>query len=206
MHKVNVFLITVFVIYSRILYPQSNKEFLVSYLEEEKKRGATDIILYATWCHLCTNVPFNEAYIFIRDSFQTYKIKYIMYDEYPTKMKVLKDIYFIDDNIKYIFEIFESNKDSIIYQIQNIDKLLRKYVIKGDSIFYIEYSLDGKIKYLNIEYKSYHLASLISNNINELFPKAYYYWLLNSAINNYINDILRDKIYLHEIRTKKKKH
>lgn len=178
-------------IYSSQLISQTAQDFLISCFQDEQKKGAKSIILSAYICSACRGEVTYEGFIFIKDTSEIYKVRYLKYIHRPASVKVLKDKTFIDDNIKSIFKIVEDYQDSIFWQISNMENLLKVRVVEDGKVMYRELLIHGTMRYLKINYNDRSATSIIHSiiNLNEIFYKAYYYWLLNSAINNYINDI-----------------
>ena len=182
----------VFFVYTLNLMAQTAQEFLISCFKDEQNKGATNIILSATLCSVCRGESVYEGFIFFKDKSETYNVRYLKYIHRPASLKVLKDKIFSDDNIKSIFKIEETYYDSIYWQLSNLEGLLTDTIIENGQKIYSGPINHGKVRYLKI-YNNDKIASSIQSviNLNEIFDRAYYYWLLNSAINNYINDFLQ---------------
>lgn len=192
--------------YSLNILSQTAHDFLISCFEEERKKGASSIILNATLCSACIGEATYEGFIFIKDTSQTYKVRYLKYLHRPASVKILEDKIFIDDDIKSIFKILDTHQDSIFWQVSNIEHILNDTIYENGKKIYSWYSPHGKMRYLNI----HHNGKLISSIqqiicLNEIFDRAYYYWLLNSAINNYINDSLRFLLTTNKGKKRKEK-
>lgn len=174
------------------LNAQTAQDFLNSCVQDEQGKGTTNIILNATLCSACRGEVTYEGFIFIKDSTNTYKVRYLKYIHRPASVKVLKDEILSDDNIKSIFKIAETYQDSIFWQLSNIEGLLTDTIFENGKKIYHTYSLHGKMRYLALYHNGKSASSIHSViDLNKVFERAYYYWLLNSAINNYINDFLR---------------
>lgn len=180
------------------LNAQSTQDFLKSCVKEEQRKGSTNIILSATLCSACRGESVYEGFIFIKDNSQTYKVRYLKYIHRSASVKVLKDKVFSEDNIKSIFKIAETYQDSIFLQLSNIDSLLRVYVTIDGKTMYREPLMHGGMRYLELYYNGKSASSIHSvTDLNEIFEKAYYYWLLNSIINNYYVDNRLPRLQRH---------
>lgn len=169
---------------------QTTQDFLKSCIEEERAKGAKGIIINANICSSCMTEPIFEGRIFIEDSTGTYKVRYLKYVNGYASVKVLKDSTYSDLNVQEIFKIVETYQDSIFKQLGNMDSLLTVQLIKDGQIMYREPLMHGKMKYVGLFRRDKSKTTINSvMNLNNVFEKAYYYWLLSSSINNYINDL-----------------
>ncbi|NLL27942.1 MAG: hypothetical protein GX259_04035 [Bacteroidales bacterium] len=169
---------------------QTTQDFLESCVEEEQINGAKSIIINANICSCCMTEPVFAGRIFIKDSTNTYKVRYLKYVNGYASVKVLKDSTYEDSNIKEIFEIAETFQDSIFEQLSIMDSLLTVKIVKEGQLVYREPLMHGKMKYVGLFFGDKSKTTINSvMNLNNLFEKAYYYWLLSSSINNYIIDL-----------------
>ena len=164
---------------------QTAQNFLKSCIQTAKDKGASNVIVKANLCSGCEGVF--EGFVFFK--LETYQVRYIKYFDGYENVKVIKDTTFEDTEIKNIFDMFEIYQDSIFMQLENMDSLLKLKVIKDGKILFAKPLNHGKMilvgVYNNEKYAS-SLHSIIS--LDGIFKKAYFYWLLNSSINNYCND------------------
>lgn len=146
---------------------------------------------------ICPDQP-EESFFFIKEGDDKYKIRYLKYlqSEDRNEFELLRDTIFYDDKIKVIFEIENRYRDSILKQIDDMWMLFALTDIdeNGETIYADTRHLKfGILRTLTIMYSD-NLKTLSSKeqvfDLNQLFDKAYYYWLLHSAINNYIMDHL----------------
>ncbi|HHT52590.1 MAG TPA: hypothetical protein GX007_05380 [Bacteroidales bacterium] len=94
-----------------------------------------------------------------------------------------------DLEIQKIFEIAETFQDSIFEQLSNMDKLLSVRVVKDGKVFFKRPIMGGEMKYVGLFLGNKSKTTIDSVIfLNDLFEKAYYYWLLSSSINKYIID------------------
>jgi len=171
---------------------QTTQEFLKSCVEEEQRKGAKSIIISANLCSTCMIEPIFEGYIFVKDSTNTYKIRYLKYINGYASVKVLKDSIFTDLNIQEIFNIVETYQDSIFWQLSNMNSLLTVRVVINGKTMHREPLMHGKMRYIGLFNNDKSVTSIYSIiSLNKVFEKAYYYWLLSSSINNYVNDYLQ---------------
>lgn len=169
---------------------QTTQDFLKSCVEEERIMGAKSIIINASICSSCMTEPIFEGRIFIEDSTGTYKVRYLKYINGYASVKVLKDSTYTDSNIKEIFKIVETFQDSIFEQLRNMDSLLTVQIVNEGQTIYREPLMHGKMKYIGLLFGDKSKTTINSvMSLNNVFEKAYYYWLLSSSINNYINDL-----------------
>ncbi len=174
---------------------QTTQDFLKSCVEEERSKGAKIIIINANLCSVCMTEPIFEGCLFIKDSTNTYKIRYLKYVNRYASVKVLKDTIFIDSDIESIFIIVENYQDSIFWQLSNMESLLTVKVVKDGKTMYREPLMHGKMRYIGLYHNEKSAISIHSIiNLNDIFDKAYYYWLLSSSINNYCNDFLKSQL------------
>lgn len=174
---------------------QSTQDFLNSCVKEEQKKGAISILLSANLCSVCMTEPVFEGTLFIKDPTGTYKVRYLKYINGYENVKVLKDSIFTDLNIQEIFKIIEPYQDSIFWQLSNMKSLLTVKVVKDGKTMFREPLTHGKMRYVGLFHKDKYETSIHSIiSLNEVFERAYYYWLLNSSINNYCNDYLKLRI------------
>lgn len=171
---------------------QTTQAFLKSCMEEEQQNGAVSVLLSANLCSVCMTEPVFEGYLFIKDSTSTYKMRYLKYINGYENVKVLKDSIFTDLNIQEVFKIIELYQDSIFWQLSNLKNLLTVKVVKDGKTMYREPLTHGKMRYVGLFHKDKYEVSICSvASLNEIFEKSYYYWLLNSTINNYCKDFLK---------------
>lgn len=174
---------------------QTAQEFIKSCIEETKENGASSIIVKATLCSACRGESTYEGFILIKESPEIYKIRYLRYINRPASVKVLKDKIFTDDKIEGVFKIMETYHDSIFWQLSNIEGLLTDTIIENGRKMYTVVEPHGKLRYLGLYHNNKSASSFQSIiDLNAIFEKAYYYWLLNSSINNYIQDFLKLRI------------
>jgi hypothetical protein len=171
------------------LTAQTAQELLQKCIQDEQRNGAISIIWYATLCSSCMIDETYDGYIFIKKLNEVYKVRYFKYIHKPASSKVIMDTTLTDNKIQAIFKLEELYQDSISKQVTNIDSLMRIKIIKDGKIFFRGPLNHGKMRYIGLYYNNKYASSIYSNiNLNDIFYKAYYYWLLNSSINNYIID------------------
>lgn len=167
---------------------RTEQDFINSCFLEEIKKGASSVIFRTILCSACLGEGIYDGYIFVKMSSEKYHVRYLKYFS-GNNLKILNDTTIYDDyNIKEIFMVFETNQDSIFNQLREMDKLLREKIILEDGrILYKEIPTHGKMIYIGLynNGKSIVGGHSISDGFNDLFDKAYYYWLLSSSISNY---------------------
>lgn len=172
------------------LKAQTTQDFLKSCVEEEKIKGATGIIINVNLCSVCMTEPVFEGRLFIKDSTGAYKVRYLKYVNGYANVTVLKDSTYSDLNTQEIFKIVEIYQDSIFEQFKNMETLLAVQIVKEGKTMYREPLKHGRMEYVGLFYGDKSKTTINSiMNLNGLFNKAYYYWLLRSSINNYVNDL-----------------
>ena len=186
MKKIIIFIFLLANVCAENIQAQTAQEYLKSCVQEAKENGATSVIVRATLCSACEGVY--EGFIFSKS--ETFKVRYIKYFDGYQSVKVIKDTTLIDSEIQKIFEIEEQYQDTIINQLKNMETLLATKVIKDGKILFQQPLNHGKMMFIGI-YNNEKSASSIHSilSLNSLFERAYYYWLLNSFINNYIIDL-----------------
>lgn len=154
----------------------------------EKKQGVREIIVSAQfggWFKVG-----EKSFFFIKDSLGKCKVRSVLFVNKKNKIQIVEDTIIYNDAITEIFNIKHEFHDSILYQIKNINRLLYSYYNNNGNIVQIEFS-DGKRRYLGVlEHNNLVISNTLLVSLNESFNKARYYWILNSAINNYIVDYL----------------
>lgn len=176
------------------LKAQTTQDFLKSCVEEERLKGAKSIIINANLCSVCMSEPTFEGRLFIIDSTDSYKVRYLKYVNGYASVNVLKDSTYIDLNVQEIFTIIEKYHDSIFEQLEIMNKLLTVQVVKDGKTMYREPIMHGKMRYVGLFHNNKTKTAINSIfSLNSVFENAYYYWLLSSSINNYINDFQQIK-------------
>lgn len=190
MKKVIIFIFLLANVCAVRIKAQTTQDFLNSCVEDEREKGAEYIIVNANLCSVCMSEPTFEGRLFIKDSTDTYKVRYVKYVNGYSSVKILKDSTYTDLNVQEIFKIVESHQDSIFSQLKNMNSLLTIKIIKDGKTMYREPLMHGKMRYMGMFYgekSATAINSIIS--LNNVFERAYYYWLLSSSINNYVNDL-----------------
>ncbi len=171
---------------------QTAQEFIKACVKEERQSGATSTIVNATLCSACEGTFEGFIYSELNGNFQVRYLKY--FDSYDG-VKVLKDTTIIDQNIEGIFNIERKYQDSMFSQLSNMEQLLTDTVKENGKTLYRMPIQHGKLELLSVSNKETSESSLNSIiNLNKVFEKAYYYWILKSSINNYNQDFLRKRI------------
>lgn len=195
-----------FYMYYCLIYvkSQTTYDYLSNFFQEELNKKPKSMIFTANVCCGCLDKITHEGFLFIEDTLNKYKVKYLKYIQSPVKVKILMNEIFEDNNVKDIFKIFGKYHDSIIWEMNNIENILTDTIIENGKKIFSTISSSGIVKYIKVYYNNKTTTSIIdqvSYNINKkIFEKCYYYWLLHSAINNYISDSFRRK---HNINKKK---
>lgn len=196
-------------------------------IEQTKKLGAKEIIVSAQVCSACAGT-FEAVILYKLDTFfirrykcsdfenhriiecadtvlNTFHYRYLKYyNAIDGEMKVLKDSTIKDSGLQFIFKIANQNKDSILSNLKNIVDL--NWIRIRNTNYFTNYTeiADGVkdiLAYYNKE--SYEFSFISTINGNGQFENAYYYWLLQSLINNYLADTRLLQLR-HEFKYKKK--
>lgn len=171
--------------FSLSLKAQTAQEYFISYFEKCKENGASNFILKATLCSLCEGTY--EAIAFTR--FNKFEVRYIKYLDGYNKIVILKDSTFSDDNIKSIIDTSGLYSDSIFNAVSKVEKKLVDVDSVNGKKVYADLINHGKYIYFIYYDKSVNnlcASSMIpSVYIKKLNSKAYFYWLLNSVVDNY---------------------
>lgn len=172
---------------------QTAQEFIKSCIEETKQNGASTIIVNATLCSACEGKF--EGFIYSKGLESNFQVRYLKYFDSYDGVKVLKDTIIMDVNIEDIFKIEVKYHDSIIQQLANMERLLTETIIEDGKTMYRLPVEHGKLELLSVSNNNTSQTSLNSViNLNKIFEKAHYYWILKSAINNYNQDFLQNRI------------
>jgi hypothetical protein len=202
--------------------------FIRDCIGQTKKLGAKEIIVSAHFCSACSGVY--EAYIFYKvDTFlfnkrdcldddsnkftncydtilNAFHYRYLKYyNAIDGEMKVLKDSTIVDKHLSELFDIVSLNYDSITNQLNNSSKLFSyTKILNGVKLTTYDEIADGRKHMLAIYMKGLYSSSERSIDLFNIgFKNAYYYWLLQSLINNYLADTRLLQLH-HEFKYKNK--
>ncbi len=174
---------------------QSMQDFFRSCVITAKKNGATKVIVSAELCSACRWSSISQGFVFSKDTFGNNAVRGILYYDMPDNtIKIIFDTTIYDYQISEVFDIENSIHDSLMYQIENIEVILNHTISyqNGQKILTMTGVNHGRMRYLalhGIDSSASSFVSLLS--LNHVYSKAKYYWILNSAINNYIQDDLK---------------
>lgn len=161
------------------LFAQNFSNIIDSCVIFEKENGGKEIIVsaeFAGWHNV------GECLIFIKTNQGKFKVRHLLFNN-----KKLQDVTYYDNNISEIFEIENSIHDSLVRQIENINKLLHVKYENGHLVM-TEIS-DAKRRYLGVVSSNIFINSnTVLTELNEAYYKANYYWVISSLINNYMLD------------------
>jgi hypothetical protein len=172
---------------------QTAQEFIKSCIQETRLNGASSIIVNATLCSVCEGTF--EGFIYSKELKGGFQVRYLRsFDNYDG-VKVPKDTTIKDLNIEGIFNIERKYQDSILWQLGNMEQLLTDTIIENGKTIYRMPLEHGKLEFLSVSHNDVSETSLKSViDLNNIFEKAYYYWIFKSSINNYNRDFLENRI------------
>ena len=196
-NKVRVNILFFFIFFSFLsasgYYTNSFNSIVEKKVDSLRKLNIDTCLISGTVCSGC-----NSFYKGRIDIFYHYQNHYFVnsvlyqYDAFSKKpFSILKDTIIKNYSTEYLFHIFNMNATNIINQCNNIDSLAGESYFDGrkDSV-YIDRS-DGKYNYLNLSFiRSQFIVKMpIEKRLNYIYSKAYYYWLINSLMNNILSEI-----------------
>jgi hypothetical protein len=155
-----------------------------------------------------------EGFYFVKDTNNTngkYKVRYLKYFQHEDNaVEILKDTVFYDNNAEQIFIIESLYHDKIFLELSNMEYIMAEKDTdkNGEIIYRTLWHKYGKVRDIGVFYGSIFNSSVSSEsiiNLNTLHEKAYYYWLLNSAINNYMNDFMLFRLREDNVQITSKK-
>lgn len=184
-NKVMKYLFIVFYLFVNICNAQNAQEYLNDCVKDLKAEKVTKVIVKAGLCSACERT--DNAFIFIQESDSIYKFRYIKYFDGYESAKIIVDTLIVDNMVEEIFRIEKSHHDSIVKQITNLEELLQDTIIENGIKLIQILPNHGRMRLMGIYSLNTELVSLVPNIIStKFYKKAYYYWLLDSFINDFV--------------------
>lgn len=169
---------------------QSVTQIIDSCVDIERRNGAKEIIVSADFRGYYNYTNNDRCFIFVKDTNDIYFVKCLVFLDVANQTKVIVDSVFYHRGISNIFSIENGIHDSVTNQIKKLDELLLYKRYENGRLILTVLS-DGGIRYLGIlDADSFVRSFTPLVDLNRLFSKAKYYWILNSSINNFVIDHL----------------
>lgn len=190
----NLFQVFIFSLFCNFSFSQNVEDFINNSVNSLIEKGNDKVIVSIDLCRGCEGLF--DCFIIYKGDSNEAKLRYIRYFDSYQKMIITIDTLLSDNKLNKIFQIIEKERDSIFLQFSKIEGLLTDTIVEKGKILIHPPLSEGKLHWIKIKDKNFEVSSLHSVvDLNYVYDDIYYYWLINSLINNYYCDFIKLKVF-----------